>query len=79
MPRFKIRTTHIDYCIEYEDVCDYVKEEEVDNEIERIKSSLPQHLELEVECDEDDLDDVVCDAISNETGWLINSFEYEQV
>jgi len=79
MPKYRIRTTRIDYCIEDEDVCEYVPEDQIEAEIERIKSSLPQHMVFTIECDKDDLDDMVCDAIGNETGWLINSFDYEQL
>ena len=86
---FRVKTTHIDYCIEEEDVmediCEDASIEEdseefydaIDAEIKRIKSELPQHLELEIECEEEDLDDMVCDAISEETGWLVNGFTYD--
>ena len=77
MPTYKVETTQIDYCVEDEDVCDYVNEDQIDAEIERIKSSLPQRLELEIECEPEDLDDMVCDAIGEETGWLVNSFDYK--
>lgn len=90
MGYFKVRTTDIDYRVTYEDLnfdpwdsCfntdDDMEEAErkADEEIAEIKDSLPQELVLEIECDPEDLDDMVCDAISEETGWLVNSFDYE--
>ena len=81
MMNYKVKVTSVDYCVEDEDVIDYVEdcddEEEIEAKIEEIKSSLPQTLELDIEGDREDLDDLVCDAISNETGWLINSFDYK--
>ena len=86
---YKVKTTKIDYCVEPEDVCwqfDNQADLEEDSEeyyeaihakIKRIKDSLPQVLVLEIECDPEDLDDMVGDAISEETGWLVNHFEYE--
>ena len=88
---YKVKVTEVNYCVTYEDVCwqfdnDASIEEDSDEyydairkEIEKIEASLPQTLELEVECEPEDLDDVVCDAISEETGWLINSFKYDVV
>jgi len=86
MPKYKVETTHIDYCVQEEDVMDLVNVrpeyttawyDAIDKKIEEIKQNLPQHLILEIECDEEDLDDMVCDAIGNETFWLVNSFSYE--
>lgn len=89
--RYKVETTAIDYCIEEEDVCwkfdnDPSIEEDseeyydaIHNEIDEIRKSLPQVLTLEIECEPEDLDDMVCDAISNETNWLVNSFKYNIV
>ena len=87
MAKYKVRTTYIDYCIEEEDVEDLVKVkpqyttawyDAVEAKIEEIKKSLPQKMIFMIECDdEEDLDDLVCDAITNETCWLINSFDYK--
>ena len=87
---YKVKTTSIDYCVEDEDVCEDIcndPEIEEDSEefydaieakIEEIKNSLPQELILEFyDCEREDLDDIVCDAISEETGWLVNSFTYD--
>ena len=91
-PIFKVRTIHIDYEVSYGDVADQVEEKfpEVDvntdefddlvyQEIEKIKVTLPQRLDLEIECERDDLDDYVADAVSEETGWLINYCDYEVI
>ena len=89
MRLYKVKVTSVDYCVEPEDICwqfdnDAGLDEDSDEyydailkEVERVKASLPQNLELDIECDPEDLDDIVCDTISEETGWLINSFSYE--
>jgi hypothetical protein len=86
---FHVLTAIIDYCIEDEDVCWEIDNdpeieedseeyyEAIHNKVAEIKSELPQHLELEIECEEDDLDDMVCEAVSEETGWLVNSVSYD--
>lgn len=88
---FRIRTTSIDYCVEEEDVCEKICEDasiEEDSEefydaihaeIGKVKDGLPQHLELEVDCEPEGLDDAVADAICKKTGWLVNGFAYEPV
>jgi hypothetical protein len=80
---YKIKVTAVDYCVEDEDVIDYVEddedEDEINDKIREIKDSLPQRLDLEIECEPEDLDDMVCDAVSEETGWLNNSVTYEIV
>jgi hypothetical protein len=90
MNYYKVKTTDIDYYITYEDInfdpwdsCFNAEEDmdeaerQADEEIARIRSELPQELELEIECDPEDLDDMVCEAISDETGWLVNYFNYD--
>jgi hypothetical protein len=83
MTKYQIKVTSVDYCVEDEDVIDYVSEdptdEEIENKIAEIKATLPQELELEIECEEEDLDDIIADTISEETGWLNNSFTYDVV
>jgi len=91
MSCYKVKTTHIDYCVEEEDILYSGTFEEqhpeveidsdeyweaVDAEIARLKNSLPQTLEFEIECDPEDLDDEVGEAISEETGLLVNGFTY---
>ena len=80
---FTVKVHDIDYCIELEDLesngfdTENMSDEEIDAAIQKIRDTLPDELTLEVECTEEDLEDVVCDAISEETGWLINSFDYD--
>lgn len=82
---YKIKTTFIDYSINYEDVDwlapEDLKDEELDawcdEKIEQIRQELPQELELEVTVDSaDELDYMIADAISEETGWLVEVFTY---
>jgi hypothetical protein len=89
--RYLVKTLQIGYCVEQEDVCwqfdnqaDLEEDSEeyydaINAEVERIKNSLPQVLELVVECDPEDLDDMVSGAISEETGWLINWADYQVI
>ena len=83
MNTYKIKVTSVDYCVEDEDVIDYVDDpdddEEIENKIDEIKNSLPQELDLEVTCSKKNLDDEVCEAISEETGWLVDYFTYDVV
>lgn len=75
----------------YEDVCNDASIEEDSDEfydaIEKARTELENKLDFDPEmqnlefefydCEKEDLDDLVCDAISSETGWLINGFKYE--
>ena len=78
---YTVKVISIDYAIDSYDVDEFdtMSDEEVEAEIAKVKASLPQELELEIECEPDDLDDYVADAISDETGWLVNDCEYEIV
>lgn len=67
--KYNVRVYDIDYDIKEEDVDD-------DLSVEYVRCLLPTELDLEVECLEDDLEDVLVDAISEETGWLVNSFSF---
>ena len=83
LKEYQIKVTSVDYCVEDEDVIDYVSEdptdEEIENKIAEIKATLPQELDLEITCELEDLEDEIADAISDETGWLNNSFTYDIV
>ncbi len=77
---YKIKVKSVDYSITEEDVDDgKLDEQSIQARIFDIKSHLPQEMILQVVAEEDCLDDVVCDEITNKTKWLINSFEYEVV
>ena len=67
---YKVRVYDIDYDIKEEDVDD-------DLSIEYVRGLLPTELELEVTCEEDFLEDEIAEAISEETGWLVNTYKYE--
>lgn len=76
--KFTVKVTGVDYYISEEDFWDIDDPEEVDAAIRKTRNELPQHLTLEIECIDDKgaLEDMIADAISEETGWLTNSFEY---
>ena len=76
--RFTIKVTGVDYYISEEDFSDIDDPEEVDAAIRKTRNELPQRLTLEIECIDDKgaLEDMIADAISEETGYLNNSFEY---
>lgn len=80
--KYKILVTSIGYEIDAEDLGfslqDYQEDyDEVEQEIEKFKSTLPQNLEVELECKEQDLEDCILNTISNETGYLVNSCIYK--
>lgn len=80
--KYKILVTSINYEIDAEDLefslQDYQEDyDEVEQEIEKLKSTLPQTLEVELECEGQDLEDCILNAISDETGYLVNSFTYK--
>lgn len=78
-----IRITNIDWCIEEEDVWnDYGNQtdDETKAEIEEIKAGLPK--EVFIEADKDSLPDTLAgvpDILSDQCGWLVNSFDYNLV
>lgn len=86
---YKVRTTYIDYDISEEDVelpdpfesygrmdIEEYSSEEIEDMIDELKNSLPQVLEFEVDCQEDELDEIISDLVSDETGYLINEVDY---
>lgn len=80
---YKIRVYDIDYCVEAQDL-DYLwpenqdwDEEDYDKKIAQIKKELPQDLLFSITCGKDEIEDNICDAIGNETGWLVNGFSYD--
>lgn len=89
MKTYKVRAYDIEYCVEDEDVCeefDNDTELEEDSEeyydainkrIEQIKSELPQDIVFSIECPKKDLEDEIANAISEETGWLVEGFSYD--
>ena len=76
--KFTIKVTSVDYYILESVFWDIDDPEEVDAAIRKTRNELPQRLTLEIDCIDDKgaLEDMIADAISEETGWLTNSFEY---
>lgn len=66
----KVHVYNIRYCIDEKDFDDY---QEYYYTLEKLQKELT--LEISVEEGEDE-DEIIADAISDETGWLIASFEY---
>ena len=68
--KFTIKVTGVDYYVSEEDFWDIDDPEEVDAAIRKVRNELPQHLTLEIECIDDKgaLEDMIADAISEETG-----------
>lgn len=89
MKTYKVRAYDISYCVEDEDVCqefDNDTELEEDSEeyydainerIEQIKSELPQDMVFNITCPAKELEDEIANAISEETGWLVEGFSYD--
>ena len=79
MKEYKIKVTSVDYFVDWEDVDDGKDHSDswYEKKIEKVKASLPQELELDIEADPEDLEDIIADTISEETGWLNDSFTYE--
>ena len=81
LKEYKVKVNSVDYYVTEEDVIDYVsddEDEDIDDKIKEVKSDLPQELVLVITCDcaPEYVEDEIADAISEETGWLINSFTY---
>ena len=83
---FKVKCYDIDYCVEEEDVeelaedndIDIYDEEAMEQLIQDVKNELPKEVILNIDCEEDELDDdLIVDELTDETGWLINSYSYD--
>lgn len=87
--KYHINAFDIDYSVTDEDVCSEIdndptivedSEEYYDaihKRILEIKSQLPSRMSFDIECDENHyLKDMVCDYITEKTGWLINGFNF---
>ena len=82
LKEYKVKVNSVDYYVTEEDVIDYVsddEDEDIDDKIKEIKSDLPQELVLVITCNcaPEYVEDEIADAISEETGWLTNSFTYD--
>lgn len=78
---FKIRVKGIDYCIEDEDVDDSKdhNEEWYEKKIQETLDKLPTTVDIEVDGLEEDLDELIPDAVSEKTGWLIYGYESYEI
>lgn len=88
---FKIRVKGIDYCVEAEDVCDVIANdasieedsdeyyEAIEEKIAEVKSKLPTTVDIEVDGLEEDLDELVPDAVSEKTNWLIYGYSSYEI
>ena len=72
---YQVRATNIKYDISEYDVSSDLSPNEVDDEIERIKESLPARLVLTVTGAFDEVEELVTDKISDMTGWLVDSLD----
>ena len=80
LKEYKVKVNSVDYYVAEEDAIDYVSDDEdIADKIKEIKSGLPQELVLVITCDcaPEYVEDEIAEAISEETGWLINSFTYD--
>lgn len=81
--KYHINAYDIDYCVEAQDL-DYLwpenqdwDDDDYDKKIAEIKSKLPSRMSFDIDCDDvNDLEDLVCDYITEKSGWLINGFNY---
>lgn len=82
---YKVRVYDISYDVNFFDIEDTVKEkysleygdlgydEAAEEEIRKVKESLPKEMIVEVRsCEPDDLEDYAIDEVSDSTGWLVN-------
>ena len=85
---YKVETYDVDYCVEEEDLLNDFEdtdleegseeyEEAMKEAIKDKKDSLPQGLILTITCEKEDLEELVCDELTELTGWLINSFKFK--
>ena len=61
-----IKVTHIVY-------------DTTDNEEQYLNMDLPTELVFDIDGDSDDIEYDIADAISNITGWTVNSFKWSEV
>ena len=85
MKKLTCKTKGISYCIEDEDIDSIMPENATEKDYEEkifeIGRNLPQEMiitvEVEDDAERDEIDELVCDEITETTGWLINSFDYD--
>lgn len=82
----KVKCFNIKWAVEAEDVCDNLPENATDEDIEKeialVKQGLPDEvvLTLPIEWEtEDEAEQIISDALSEETGWLHEGFDFDVV
>ena len=85
MSTYKIKVTGINYDVDYESVAEILNNElgELDEDeldigvtlkTDEIDESLPHEMIFELECDdEEDLEEMAIEYVTEETGWCVNS------
>ena len=71
-----VRCFNIDYDVSDEDL------EFIEESREEILERLPKEIEIEVDdkdADSPDSDEILANAISDQTKWLVNGFNYEEI
>ena len=71
-----VRCFNIDYDVSDEDL------EFIEESREEILERLPKEIEIEVDdkdADSPDIDEILANAISDQTKWLVNGFNYEEI
>ena len=77
--KYNISIVSIDYYITQDDLGNEYSDESNKKAIADIMNGLPQEMNLQIECEPDSLYDDVVEKISEITGQLVNSVEYEIV
>lgn len=83
MKRYTVQVNDVDYEVTEQDVMDYIPEfhqddqDFIDDMVFNVKYGINQKFVLEIECEPDELDELVCDEITHKSGWLVNTFNYE--
>lgn len=89
----RLSVCNIEYKIDIEDVIDMFNEDDFasrsdlieacEDKIEEIIESLPTEMDVSIDVqnknDEEEIDDSILDAISNQTGWLVKSFSFKRI
>lgn len=76
----RVKVTDIEYDIAKEDFDRELTDKEFEKERRELIKTLPQSLTLTFTCDDDeDIEDTIADKISDETGWLVDTFKYDVI
>ncbi len=76
---YKVKAYDIDYEVTAEDVDDGtdLTDSELEARIKAVKESLPKELVFEIDAkNEEELEELLVDEISNETNWLVRGYQF---